>query len=251
MRSNEQFIDKITNSINNMQCKKCGKETPETKNCNYCGSPLDITNNSSDKSWPKKNYKKIIVFAILLIIALDARKQIFSFIKIADNQTDYPTVQQSTSTPGWVDLISVENNFKISFPSQPVHKVKESNSPDGSGTLRSEIYETKNNEITYRVRHTVYPEGARIILNPEDSLKAMLEAVVNSVADNKLLSSTPQEFGGYRGLDFVIQNNRDYIRERIIIVERNNFQIAITYKDNNFNKEYFNKFMESFSLLSQ
>ncbi len=159
-------------------------------------------------------------------------------------------------TNDWITFKSPDNDYTITFPSEPTPNHQVVDSDEGELYIKFYLYEAPNydleDNLVYSVASVEYPESM-IEEASEDDFKEFFRNSVDGAVQNvngTLLSETVIEFKKYPGRDIKIdfQNGLAILRMKSFLVEKKLYMIqtmTFTNKDDN---PLIDQFMDSFTL---
>lgn len=236
-------------------CTNCHKINKENANfCRHCGYDLGKEDKVGALFTPKKQENKtlrniiigaIVVFVILALVGGNSG---------SGNSTDNQGKGLRESTDGWENFTSFEHGFKIDFPIYPSTERIEpetlSNGITFSGTQYSSS--TANDQDIYIAQAADYD------IAPEDyDIKSGLEGALNALLDAEgynLTNSSFTTFQGYDASEFKgTFDNGSYLVKGIIFIRHDldmvkSFLLMVASTDHNNYENYYNMFINSFSL---
>lgn len=191
---------------------------------------------------------------ILIVIGVILTSLIFigSFLpeeSVEQQATDKVTNYFSQSEE-WKVFNSALGQFQATFPTYPTHETDNIQIPDSSITLKYDSYLSETSDGTTYFVNTVTYSSEIDTSNPETNLEGSLNGMVASSEGNEVISSNFTYFEGYRALDYKIKNTSEniYLQGKIILVNQTLYQLMVAYESGNFNKNNYDKFINSFEL---
>jgi ribosomal protein L37AE/L43A len=199
-------------------------------------------------------YRLSILLLIIIIIAIIGILASIVLVSLNTAREKAKEAQEnakiSLSDSKWQEFNSIIGSFKISLPKLPMHEVQNQKVEGLSNPLKIDIYTSEvNDSLVYVIAYIEYPAEINTS-NPENILEGVVNGLVNSDKDNKLISTNFTYFGSYKAIDFLISNtNQDVsFKGRSILVRQKLYQLYETYRDSAHNDINFNKFINSFQL---
>lgn len=157
-------------------------------------------------------------------------------------------LEKGISPEGWVKYSSDDAGFKVSFPSDPESASKELVIPDSGKVLPyKEITSDENDKIHYSVSHLDLPRKWRLAGNTT-LLKGVLEQLVAHTPDVQLLEKEFKMLGSLRVLDFRMQQGKEEVIGRLLIVGGTLYKLTIAYPPSHADKMKSNPFLDSFEV---
>lgn len=198
-------------------------------------------------------------------------KQESSFVTQNDTNSQTPVVNTSKVNPpvttpvsnaktsgtntatGWKSVTSGNDNFSVLFPTTPTHTtIHSSSNPAYNGVpYTRDSYKSSSADARYGVDETKY-SSAVSNMSAIDMAETLLEGMVKSDPNNKLITSTPGKFGIHTTLDFAFSNQKNNLtlKGKIFVIDSTDFIVLTmattansTSEDNNYQT-----FVSSFQL---
>jgi len=156
--------------------------------------------------------------------------------------------ESTKNTSNWTEYNSPDGVFKATFPINPTLKTTTESVPNSDVTFKNDLYIAEiTNAMAYMVNISFYPKDLNF--NVDNVLKGALDGMLKTEG-NQLVSSTPTDFNGNKATDYAIKNDKSGVsmKGKIIFVSPNLFQVAIAYRESNYNDSDYYKFINSFTL---
>lgn len=148
----------------------------------------------------------------------------------------------------WQTFNSAEDQFSVLLPTYPTIESKEDLPTDSPVlTYSYHNYTAKDSQAIYYVYKYTY--SSTIDTSDSDNLlQALLDGMVNADSNNILISSNKTSVDSYNALDFLIQNQKEYLKGRIILADQTRYALLSEYLAQNYNADNYNKFINSFKI---
>jgi hypothetical protein len=154
---------------------------------------------------------------------------------------------------GWQSVTSSNGNFRISFPTTPTHTTinSTSNSAYSGVPYIRDSYKSSTADARYGFDETKY-SSAISDMTATDMARTLLEGMVKSDPNNKLITSTPGKFGSYTSLDFAFSNQKSNftLKGKILVIDPTDFIVltVVTTANNTSDDNNYQTFVSSFQL---
>lgn len=157
-------------------------------------------------------------------------------------------LEKGISPEGWVQYSSDDAGFKVSFPADPESVSKELVIPDSGKVLPyKEITTDKSEKIHYSVSHLDLPRKWRLA-GETTLLKGVLDQMVKHTPGASILEKEFKTYGSHRVLDFRLQQGKEEVQGRLIIVSGTLYKLTITYPPTHVKELQENQFLDSFEI---
>jgi hypothetical protein len=155
-------------------------------------------------------------------------------------------LEKGISPEGLVEYSSNDTGFKVSFPTDPETVSKELVLPDTGKVLPyKEITTDENEKVRYSLTHLDLPRKWRLAANAT-LLKGVLDQLVKHIPGTEILEKEFKMYGEHRVLDFRMQQGKDEVKGRLIIVGGTLYKLTIVYPPSHSIHLEGNPFLDSF-----
>lgn len=157
-------------------------------------------------------------------------------------------LEKGISPEGWVQYSSDDAGFKVAFPADPESESKELVIPDSGKVLPyKEITSDKNEKVRYSVAHLALPRKWRLAGNTA-LLKGVLDQMVKHTPGSTILEKEFKTYGSHCVLDFRLNQGKEEVQGRLIIVSGILYKLTITYPPTHVKELQENQFLDSFEI---
>ena len=196
----------------------------------------------------KRKLRPFDKITFVIILAIPVTIYALAFIGLT-----LPEEEEYDNSPyvlEWQELTSVEDSFRVQFPSYPFYEEGIYDYPDLATFLSYKQYGSGLEDGTeYYVIITEYPADQSF-----NDDKYNLEAAVNSRVESgyyDLLSSEETTFGDNLALDYYFEEIEDgyFLKGRFIMKDDILYDLMVAYDPGEFNESHYDKFIYSFEIL--
>lgn len=157
-----------------------------------------------------------------------------------NNESDYQN---------WAEFSPPAGIFKVLMPSKPQHVSDKSNDPKTKMKRIDDVYiaEKKNGSV-FMIHFITYQDQQKAFAAEDELLQDLMQDMLSSNPNNKLIDSKPALYKGRRALDFVIENDTFNYDFRTFVSGNTLVVLSGISKKSLHNKKDFEIFINSFEL---
>lgn len=144
----------------------------------------------------------------------------------------------------WITFQPESKDFKVKFPTAPTQEAEQLPVDDTDLSIDYTSYSVDQDGVYYSVTRMVYPSEIDIsTLEAED----LIQDIVETSADNKLIESKKTKVGEHSAADFLIKSSYAHLKGRIVLIGQTKYLLMISYLKNYSASDY-KQFINSFSI---
>jgi hypothetical protein len=193
-------------------------------------------------------YKTIImtIFAILMVVVLFLASNLKDAYKVLPGSTtdELKVVPYSD----WNEFIPKTGLFKVRLPSTPQFANETVNIPGTDFKRLYEMYASeKINGAVFMVSVITYPPTFPIT-NNDELLHEVIDELVSSNPNNRLLETRDVEFQSHPNVDFHMVNKEYDIEGKAFLVDKTMYVLTYVVKNTDYDVKDYQYFLNSFVL---
>lgn len=190
------------------------------------------------------------IYAISVGVGIVLALGTYAFFVPKNELANIAPVTTDTPRVGWKIVKEGDPPYSVSFPATATHETQDLKSPDGKMTIVRDTYMAQADPAAvYFLQILKY--SISLESNTDAALRLLIDGMVQTGANNKLVSSKFITILGLRGMDFEINDSVQNIsyRGRVLIKDNILYQIYLAYDTKKFSQSDFDYFLNSFRVL--
>ncbi len=158
--------------------------------------------------------------------------------------------KQQPIVNAWQEFHAVAGKCRVSFPSNPEHVSQRLTTPEIGYDLRYDAYiSSMDKQTVFMLLVAQYPDYVDQTY-AQMSLEAFLNGILTYNPENQLIFADLLLVGGHEALDFFIRAGGVYFKGRAIMVKNSLYLIAMECDVQIYDEQNYNKFVDSFKLVT-
>lgn len=188
----------------------------------------------------------LIMGAVVLasILVIRSTKDLYKVLP-----ANLPASISSTSFEDWRQFVSDHKKFKVLMPNMPHHATESLNDPKTQDKRIYDIYVSeKSNGTIFMISLITYPEDKETS-DPAKLLKSIVDEMIASNPNNKLLSSRELSYLNNKAVDFSVENADVHMDSRAFVKGNTLYVLSYIAKIGDYNPSEYEHFIDSFNLI--
>lgn len=188
----------------------------------------------------------LIVAVIVIFAGLIGFRYLKDSYKILPISQKQPTNIAEFNFQTWHEFAAPSGKFKVLFPSLPQHATENVDDPQSNEKKKYEMYVSQKDDGTiFMITLVSFKEP---IDHGGDLLKEMMNDMIASNPNNKLLGMEEGEYKGNPALDFSLSSGELTIDAKSFITDNTLYVLSRILKPTNYTRDEFLFFVNSFEL---
>lgn len=148
----------------------------------------------------------------------------------------------------WINYTSLDERFKIEFPTDPKLESKKLEIPGVDQSLNYQEYSAEAKNIHYSVSYVDFPKKWRL-LGAGTLLRKSLEILlISEKTSDSLINQNITEHKNFPALDYVLKQTDQEVRGRLILIGTTLYKLTVAYPGEAGENLQHQHFVESFGL---